>query len=80
MAPFPKGPTELAKAGYIYLSDSYCKAKDCGALLHWYKYSVTGQKMPIDSVTMGPHWKTCIAATDFRKKKKKEKPQMSLFQ
>ena len=74
MSSFPKGPKELSKAGYIYLGDSYCKAEGCGALLHWYKYSVTGQKMPIDSITMEPHWKACAGAKQFRKKKKKPEP------
>jgi hypothetical protein len=83
MPPFPKGPKELAKAGYIYQGDSHCKAKDCGALLHWYKFSLTGQKMPIDSITMEPHWKSCIGADQFRNKKKKEPPpdpQLNMFE
>jgi hypothetical protein len=83
MARFPKGPTQLAKAGYIYLGDSYCKAEGCGALLHWYKYSVTGQRIPVDSITMGPHWECCAGADKFRKKKKKPEPppdpQLNMF-
>ena len=72
MSSFPKGPKELSKAGYIYLGDSYCKAEGCGALLHWYKYSVTGQRIPVDSITRTPHYLSCAART--KKKPPKTHP------
>jgi hypothetical protein len=70
VAPFPKGAKELAQAGYIYRGDSICKHPECKALIHWFQHSETKQKMPIDSITREPHWKTCIGADGFRKKKK----------
>ena len=76
MPPFPKGPKELAKAGYIYLKDGVCKAEGCGALLHWYKHSSRRAKsFPVDSITQDLHFKCCVAASRFSKKKKMVKPQ-----
>ena len=82
MAEFPKGPGALAKAGYIYLKDGVCKDAECGAIIHWYKFAHTGQVMPIDSITMEPHWKCCPGAARFRKKKPKPAPppQLNMFE
>lgn len=84
MAEFPKGPAALSKAGYIYLSDGHCKQKDCDALIHWYKYSPTGQVMPIDSITQTPHWLSCAGRAAKKEKPKPPEPppdpQQSLFE
>ena len=81
MAPFPKGPKELARAGYIYVKDAHCQAKECGALIHWYK-TPTGHWIAIDSIAKSPHWQSCAAPQRFRKKRKDDPPpdpQRNLF-
>jgi len=81
MAEFPKGHKALAAAGYIYRKDGICQHPECKALLHWYT-TPNDKFIPIDSITMEPHWKTCIGADSFRKKKKEPPadPQQNLFE
>ena len=81
--PFPHGHKALVASGYTYLGEGNCKATGCGWKILWYR-APTGQIMPIDRETKEPHWKVCVAAEKFRKKKKKPipppEPQGNLFE
>lgn len=64
--PFPKTEAELKAAGYTFEGSSKCKK--CPARILWWK-TPKGKMMPLDLKTYEPHWGSCPARDEFKKKK-----------
>ncbi len=83
MADFPKGHAALVAAGYHFLGQGACKAEGCGYQIYWYR-APSGQIMPIDAGSQLPHWRVCVNAKKFRKRKREADPppesQRNLFE
>lgn len=74
MALVPQGHDALVAAGYTFRGEGVCKTPECGAKILWYR-APSGQVMPIDYITLTPHWKSCAGAVSHRKKKEKAEPE-----
>jgi hypothetical protein len=64
MAKWPyKTDADLTKAGYIFKSDARCKG--CQEMIEWWE-TPNGKMMPLDKLTLQPHWSTCPKADRFK--------------
>lgn len=67
--PFPVGSINLQLAGYHFKDKGTCRG--CGAAIEWW-LTPRNASMPLDHVTLIPHWGTCPARDQFRKPKAKQ--------
>ena len=63
--PFPRTDTELEAAGYEFENKATCRG--CSAEIEWWR-TPKGKAIPLDPGTLEPHWATCKAASQFRKR------------
>jgi hypothetical protein len=64
--PFPTTAKGFIEQGYTKKNTGTCRG--CGADLIWY-LTPKGKAMPVETLTLEPHWAKCPNAEDFRKKK-----------
>ena len=66
---FPKTKAELETAGYGYAESRQCSARECLAPIELW-WTPNGRKIPLNVGTLEPHFATCPAVKNFRKKEK----------
>ena len=61
-----KTEAELKACGYRFKDKSLCSG--CQARIEWW-VTPGGKHMPLDPNTYEPHWGSCVARDQFKKKK-----------
>lgn len=67
MAEFPKTAEALYAAGYRFKNNSQCNGIKCAAQIQWWT-TPAGKSIPLDHPTLVPHWSTCLAVSEYRKR------------
>lgn len=65
--PFPKTEADLKAQGYRFKDKALCRG--CHATIEWWT-TPNGKLMPLDPGSCEPHWGSCPARDQFKKKKR----------